>query len=160
MGEMLSRLGNDTLPQVVVEMFTHWCIWGQARPALVTVLHRANLNNLAETVMNSHEARAIIQIGSEANTEIKALRVQADPLGMSAAEAATFEFTRMAGAVGNNTIDAETVAFFAARVCGWAGWAATDFTDPNAKRTSEARARDEQEQQLQQLVNEHTASAG
>lgn len=155
MSDRLTQLNSDALPRVVLEMFAHWCVWEQARPALVTVLQRTNLGESAAAIRDSADLLEVTQHVQAVNGGIRDLRAQADPLGTSAAEGAAFEFTRMIEALDETNLDAEAVAFFAARVCGWSGWAETDFRDPTRKATAEHEARDAQTLRLSQLIAGH-----
>lgn len=152
MSDLLNQLGQDTLPQLVLEMFTHWCVWEQARPALVEVLRSVQLDEIADKVDAETNLRQVVLIVEAANQHIKELRAQTGPLGMSAAEAATFEFVNLFDTADEKNLDVEAVAFFSARVCGWAGWARTGFADTKQKAESEALARQNQEAQLQKLT--------
>jgi hypothetical protein len=158
MDQLREHLKKDTLPPVMVEMFAHWCIWEQARPALALVLQRANLQDIALRIDQATDLYSVARLGKSANAHIRALRASADPLGMSAAEAATFEFANIIKAADEKNLDAEAVAFFAARVCGWAGWAQTDFKDPRHKIAAEKQASARQERYLEKLYSELAAT--
>ncbi|PJF22865.1 MAG: hypothetical protein CUN56_03840 [Phototrophicales bacterium] len=152
MTDWLSQLDKDTLPQIVLEMFTHWCVWEQARPALVTVLQQVQLEDIANQIERATDLRQVVQIVETANQQIKALRTKTGVLGISAAEAATFEFVNLFDTADEKNLDTEAVSFFAARVCGWAGWARSGFTDATQKTQAEEKARQDQEAYLAKLV--------
>lgn len=151
MTELLDHLGRDTLPEPLVAEFVRWCVWDQARSALLLILEKATLTEIADEIRRAPDLTALVQLGQRANQQAKEVRGKTGPLGYSAAEAAAFEFTNMTNAASDDNWDAEGVAFFASRVCGWAGWAATDFMDPMQKTTAEEHARREQASYLETL---------
>jgi hypothetical protein len=132
-------------------VFAHWCIWEQARPALVDVLARINLTTVAEKIEQATDLKRVLQASADANESIRSMRAQADPLGASAAEAAAYEFEHIVRAANENDLDADAIAFFAARVCGWAGWAHTDFKVMARKAEAEAEAHDLQKQKYMEI---------
>jgi len=152
-GDLLKLIGRDTLPSALVQQFITWCILQQARPALIIVLEVVGLEDTSKQIQTTDKFDQLLTLSTQANTEAKQLRQYAKtgPLGYSAAEAAAFEFTNMLNAARDAQFDAEAVAFFAARVCGWSGWAATQFNDPGQKAVAEAKAKQDQEQKLQHL---------
>lgn len=158
MSNLLDHLGKDTLPDILQEMFVHWCVWHQARPALVQVLERVDLHLYADQIRGATNLREVIQYGRKANAHIKMLRMKTNPLGLSAAEAATYEFSQLVAAADERNLDSESVAFFAARVCGWAAWAASGFASNTAKETAEQRALQFQADRLSQLLRENSAA--
>ena len=151
MGSLLEHLGKDTLPQALLDAFVRWCVWEQARPALALVLEKAQLATLAEEVREAEDLVTLSGVSERAGQSAHEARKATGPLGMSAAEAAAFEMANLVRAADADDGDPESVAFFAARVCGWAGWAETDFTDPAQKMLAEQEARDLQENQLHTL---------
>jgi hypothetical protein len=151
---ILDHLGRDTLPREVVNSFVHWCIWEQARPAMTIVLERAGLTDIAVQMHDAADIPMLTRLGQETNQHIRMLRGQTAPLLLSAAEAAAFEFNNLTNAASEDQWDAEGVAFFAARVCGWASWADTDFTDPTRKAAAERIARKAQIAELERLLRE------
>jgi hypothetical protein len=152
--DLLDHLGRDTLPRRVVNTFIHWCIWAQARPAMAIVLERAGLTDIAVRMRDAGDLAVLTRLGHETNQHIRMLRGQTAPLLLSAAEAAAFEFNNLTNAASEEYWDAEGVAFFAARVCGWASWADTDFTDPTRKAAAERIARKAQVAELERLLRE------
>jgi hypothetical protein len=155
MTDLLNQLAGDAVPGEVVNQFVGWCVWEQARPALTLVLAKVGLDEMVEAINTVDDLRALAYLSHEANAYIKDLRGSTGPLLLSAAEAATFEFSSMTAAAGEEDWDVEGVAFFAARVCGWAGWAAIDFADPAQKAAAEDHARQQQAQVLERLWREH-----
>lgn len=154
MSDLLEQL--DTLPRSVIEQFIRWCIWEQARPALLLILDRNMMTDFADNIREARNIPVLAQLSEQANAFVKSRRGATGPLGLSAAEAGTFEFTNMMKAATDEAADAEAVAFFASRVCGWAGWASTDFTDPAQKTVAEVEAREEQELYLNQLLRQES----
>lgn len=160
MVNLLEHLGKDTLPKPMLEAFVHWCVWEQARPALVEVLGKAGLDNLVADLKATSTIDSLEEVSRRAGNFAHEARKATGPLGMSAAEAAAFEMLNLAQAAADADWDPESVAFFSARVCGWAGWAQTDFRDPTKKISAEQSAREEQETRLQSLWQKHgTANA-
>ena len=158
MTSLLEHLGKDTLPKPVLDAFVDWCIWQQARPALLQVLEKTKLVGPADDVRAASDLPALATSSERARNEAHEARKTTGPLGMSAAEAAAFEVTNLVTAASEEEWDPESVSFFAARVCGWAGWAQTDFKDPEQKSKAEITARNEQDAQLQTLWKKHGLS--
>lgn len=153
MSDLLDQLGSDTLPASVVDSFVRWCMLEQARPALVTVLEKFGLSNLATQVEATNEPPKLLTLATQIHAQVQALGAKSStgPLGFSAAKAATYEFGNLMQAANENPVDAEAVAFFAARICGWAGWAGAGFGEPQSKASAELDARQTQEGKLQSL---------
>jgi len=159
MNDLLNQLAGDAAPAEVVQQFVGWCVWQQARPALALVLAKVGLDDMVQAINTVDDLGSLAYLSHEANTYIKDLRGSTGPLLLSAAEAATFEFSSMVAAAREDGADVEGVAFFAARVFGWAGWAAVDFADPAQKAVAEAQARKQQTSVLDRLWREHTGQA-
>ncbi len=151
MANLLERLDQDTLPRPMVAAFIEWCIWDQARTALVLVLGKTGLETVADDFDQARDIPALEDLSARAIAAIKAARGRTGPLGISAAEAAVFEFANLLKAASEPDWDPMGAAFFSARVCGWAGWAATDFSQPLQKTEAEQTARRDQEARLQEL---------
>ena len=148
MGELLSQLGRETLPNKVVGQFIHWCVWQQARQALVLVLEEVNLTEIAEGIQLAQDLPAVTKLSQQAKAHIESLDTSKNPQGLSVAKGAVFEFINMAKSADEATFDAEGVSFFASRVCGWAGWAVTGFSQTTEKAAAEEAALQAQEAQL------------
>jgi len=159
MTDLLAHLNRDTLPEALVDAFIQWCIWEQARPALITVLEVGMMHDLADNLRHAETLVALMEHGDLANAYAKQMQGQANPKMLSAAEAAAFEFGNMMRATTPDHYDAEEVAFFASRVCGWAQWAISGFADPNEKMQAEDDARKEQETHLERLWREAASNA-
>jgi hypothetical protein len=158
MGDLLSHLGRDTLPQEVIREFVHWCVWQQARQALVLVLEEASLTQIAESIQTAEALPEVTQLSEQAKAHIDTLDRQDYPRGLSAAEGAVFEFINMAKSAEEATLDVEAVSFFASRVCGWAGWAVTGFNETAEKSAAESAALQAQEAHLEGLLKEHQST--
>jgi hypothetical protein len=148
MDELLSQLGRDILPKQVVSKFIYWCVWQQARQALVLILEEAKLTDIAESIQSAQDLPSVTKLSEKAKSHIELLDNSQNPRGLSAAEGAVFEFINMAKSAEEATFDAEGVSFFASRVCGWAGWAVTGFSQMAEKAASEEAALQAQEAQL------------
>ncbi len=151
MAELLEHLGKDTLPRQLVKEFVNWCVFEQGYPALLLVLDKTMMTEVASKLRETTDLDTLYKLGQEANLLAKEARERTGPLGLSAAEAAANEFTKMIEATSEPNWDAEGVAFFASRVYGWAGWAETDFADPMQKAIAERQARKAQEACLEEL---------
>ena len=155
MSDLLGQLGRDTLPQEVVQEFIHWCVWQQARQALVLVLEEASLTEIAESIQSAEDLPAVTRLSEQAKTHIDTLDREDNPRGLSAAEGAVFEFINMAKSAEEASFDVEGVSFFASRVCGWAGWAVTGFKETAEKSAAEIAALAAQEAHLEGLLKAH-----
>jgi hypothetical protein len=151
MSSLMEYLGKDTLPHKIESAFVEWCIWQQARPALTQVLNKANLPQIANEVALTRDLNALIALSGKASQAAKESTKKTGVLALSAAEAVLYEVSGLAKAASEKDWEPELVAFFSARLCGWAGWASTDFSEPARKVQAEKEARDQQEAQLQIL---------
>jgi hypothetical protein len=159
MDDLLSHLGRDTLPREVIQEFVHWCVWQQARQALVLVLEEASLTEIAESIQTAEDLPEVTRLSEQAKAHIDTLDRKDYPRGLSAAEGAVFEFINLAKSAEEATLDVEGVSFFASRVCGWAGWAVTGFNETTEKSAAEIAALQAQEAHLEGLLKEHQSSA-
>lgn len=155
MSDLLGQLGGDTLPPEMVEAFLNWCVWEQARPALVTILERTGLTEHAGNLRQVTTYAALAQASEKAGRDVQEARKRTGPLGLSAAEAASFLTHRIARAATEAEWDPEGVAFYAAQVAGWAGFAESGFTMPSQKTATENQAREHQEARLAELWKIH-----
>lgn len=148
----LEQLGKDLLPKNVEAAFIDWCIWQQAQPALNRLLVNTDLEVLARQLQAAKSLNGLV---STAASLAEALRrdYKTDTLrGLFAARGAAFEFLNLLKEATEPEPDAEEVAFFAVRVCGWAGWAQTNFSQPEDKQAAEDEARAQQAQKLEALM--------
>lgn len=155
MSELFDNLSRDTLPPALVEAFVNWCVFEQARPAMVQVLEKTGLHDHAERLRAATTYAALVATSETAGHDAHEARKSTGPLGLSTAEAAAFLVSRVARAATELEWDPEGVAFFAAQVCGWAGFAASGFSDFNRKNDAEQVARTEQEAKLSDLWQQH-----
>jgi hypothetical protein len=151
MSELLDHLSRDTLPPELLDSFVNWCVWEQAHPALLTILQKTGLYEQADHLQTAKTFAMLAQISEKAGNDVHEARKSTGPLGLSTAEAASFLVSRMAKAATEAEWDPEGVAFFAAQVCGWAGFAEVGFNDFNRKTIAEQIARQTQEDQLSGL---------
>ena len=151
MTTLLEHLGRDTLPPAVIDAFVRWCVWQQAKPALLTVLKQTGLVEGAQQVETATTYAELQHITATIGSDVHAMRTRTGPLGLSAAEAASFLVSRMAAAATEADWDPEGVAFFAAQMQGWAAFAETNFSDPVRKPAAEQQARQQQEAMLSEL---------
>ncbi len=158
MSELLDHLSRDTLPPELLESFVNWCVWEQAHPALLTILQKTGLQNQADELQAAKTFAMLAQVSEKAGHDVHEARKSTGPLGLSTAEAASFLVSRMANAATEAEWDPEGVAFFAAQVCGWAGFAEVGFNDFNRKTLAEQIARQTQEDQLSGLWRQFVVS--
>lgn len=152
---VLDYLGKDALPYALETAFVDWCVWEQARPALVKVLEKTVLSPLASEFQAAGDLETLMALGQRAVEEVTRAHGDTGPLGLSAAKGALFEFNNLLAAIPEPDFDPEAVAFFAARVCGWAGWTSADFSQPDSKARAEQEAQRQQAARLQALWDEH-----
>lgn len=157
MNSLMEYLGKDTLPHKIESAFVDWCVWQQARPALMLVLKKANLEHIAEKVGAIRDLGTLASLSTRASKEAKESTKKTGVLALSAAEAVAYEVANLTNAASETHWDPESVAFFAARLVGWAGWAETDFSEPSRKTLAETSARQDQEDQLQILWRDMSA---
>ena len=154
MTTLLEHLGQDTLPPAVIDAFMRWCVWQQARPALITVLKQTGLDEAVQQVQQVEAATTyaeLQQVTSTIGADVHAMRTRTGPLGLSAAEATCFLVSRIAAAATEAHWDPEGVAFYASQMRGWAAFAETNFSDPVRKPAGEQQARQQQEATLAEL---------
>jgi len=151
MTTLLEHLGRDSLPPAVIDAFVRWCVWQQARPALLTVLKQTGLHEAVEQVEGATTYAELHQITAAIGADVHAMRTRTGPLGLSAAEATCFLVSRIAAAATEAHWDPEGVAFFAAQMQGWAAFAETGFSEPVRKPAGEQQARQQQEAMLSEL---------
>lgn len=155
---MLDHLDKDVLPREVIQAFVTWCLWEQARPALVQVLEQTPLAELAAQFKTAQDLPTLAALAADVRFSREETSSSDRPLAISAAEGAAFEFANLIQTAQDSEIDAESAAFFASRVCGWAGWASHNFRSQVDKTAAEQSARQAQEARLEALYKQFTAS--
>lgn len=155
MSELFDHLSRDTLPPALVETFVNWCVFEQARPAMVQVLEKTGLQEHANHLRAATSYTALVAASEAAGHDAHEARKSTGPLGLSTAEAAAFLVSRVARAATEVEWDPEGVAFFAAQVCGWASFAEGGFNDFNRKNDAEQTARNQQEAKLAELWQQY-----
>lgn len=151
MTTLLEHLGRDTLPPAVIDAFVQWCVWEQARPSLLMVLKKTGLAEATQRVEAASTYAELQKVTAHIGEDVHAMRTRTGPLGLSAAEAASFLVSRMAASATESDWDPEGVAFFAAQMQGWAAFAETGFSEPLRKAGAEQVARQQQEAMLAEL---------
>jgi hypothetical protein len=154
MSSLLDYLENETLPKPVERAFVEWCVWEQARRALTVILKSMELHSLIEALGAAQNLDGLFSWSENATRIVNRMQPQAGALNVSSAKAALFEFQNLTKAARKGEWDPGGAAFFSARVCGWAGWAATGFSQPAQKNLAEQEARQEQENRLTQLLQQ------
>ncbi|MCS6835914.1 MAG: hypothetical protein NZ750_07840 [Anaerolineae bacterium] len=148
---LLDHLNRDTVPSHVLEAFVSWCIWEQARPALMSILDKTGLQAAADALRQAHDLAHLQSVCQSASQQAHEARRRTGPLGLSTAEAAANLMARLARSASEADFDAEGVAFFAAQIVGWAGFAESGFSDSRRKMQAEDEARQAQEARLRAL---------
>ncbi|MCU0513561.1 MAG: hypothetical protein MUE40_13450 [Anaerolineae bacterium] len=149
--DVLAQLKEATLPPRLVQAFCAWCVWQQAVPALMGVLEQIGLTAAVEELRQAQDYAPLAQMCERIGGETTATRRRTGPLGVSTAEAALFLVARIARAADGSQPDADGVAFYAAQVMGWGGFAATGFTLAARKTAAESEARQAQAYKLREL---------
>jgi len=148
---LLDHLNRDTMPPHVLEAFIAWCIWDQARAALLRILDKTGLHGAAHELHQAHDLTRLQTVCLSASQQAHEARRRTGPLGMSTAEAAANLMARLARSASEADFDPEGVAFFAAQIVGWAAFAESGFADAQRKTHAEQEARQAQEAHLRQL---------
>jgi len=159
MTEFLDNLGKDTFPPAMIDDFVRWCVWEQARPALVEILAVTGCGDLADEIENISSYSKLEKLSGEAGNYAHEMAQRTGPLGISSAEAAAFLAQKLARAAQESDWDPEGVSFFTIQVLGWHGFAGTMFTDMKKKIEATNTARDQQEQKLATLWEQYGAAA-
>lgn len=153
MAQYLDQLGKDILPKSIEQAFIEWCIWQQARPALVAVLHDTGIHPLADSINAAKSMHDLVRAGGQLAETLRRDYKTDSLRGLFAARGAAFEFVNMLNTATEAEPDAEAVAFFAVRVCGWRGWAQTGFSKADDKQHAEDAAREAQSQELAKMMS-------
>lgn len=151
----LDYLNKDTIPPDVLARFVDWCVWQQARPALVEVLERVGMSQSAHDISHADDFARLQAVCHEAHQLARTTPRRTGPLGLSTAEAATNLMERLLKAA-HEQDDPEGAAFFSAQMVGWSGFAEASFVDVRRKTQAEEEARKAQEQHLRQLWHDHS----
>lgn len=155
MSEFIENLSKDTFPPVMVEAFVRWCVWEQARPAIVEVLKLTGVTGLAQEIDETQSYQELERLSETAGNYAQEIGKRTGPLGISSAEAASFLMQKLAHAAQEAEFDPEAVSFFTIQVVSWQGFAETLFTDMKKKIESANQARDRQEEKLAELWQQY-----
>ncbi len=155
MSELIDNLGKDIYPPVMVEMFVHWCVWEQARPAIVDILKLTGVDELASHIAKTESYTDLEVLSEQAGNLAKEIAKRTGPLGISTAEASAFLMQKLAHAAQEADFDPEAVSFFTIQMMGWAGFAETLFTDMKRKLASSDAAKVAQEKKLIELWQQY-----
>lgn len=151
MTEFLDNLGKDVFPPAMIDDFVRWCIWEQARPALVDILIVTDVSDLADQIKQANSYAELEQMSEQAGNRAKQMGKRTGPLGISTAEAVAFLSQKLAHAAQEAEWDPEAVSFFTMQIVGWHAFAGTMFTDMKKKVAAANEARDRQEAKLAEL---------
>jgi|GEM_PF-1419233 len=160
MSDLLDNLGKDTYPSAMVDTFVRWCVWEQARPAIVDVLKLTGVDELANEIAVTTSYSDLENLSEQAGRHAQEIGKRTGPLGISSAEAAAFLMQKLAHAAQEAEFDPEAVSFFTIQVVSWAGFAETLFTDMKKKVTAANAAKKAQEQKLIELWQEYESESG
>ena len=159
MSEYLDNLGKDVFPAAMIDEFIKWCVWEEARPALVEILIVTSLGALADQIEQANTYAELERISEEAGNHAKQIGKSTGPLGISTAEAAAFLSQKLAHAAQEAEFDPEAVAFFATQIISWHAFAGTMFTDMKKKIAAINESREKQEAKLAELWEKFGVSA-
>ena len=151
MTDLLDNLSKDVFPPAVVDHFVRWCIWEQARPALVRVLSLTGVTDLADEIQATTSYTELERLSEHAGRHAQAIGRRTGPLGISTAEATAFLVQKLAHVAQESDWDPEAVSFYTIQVMGWQGFAETMFTEIKKKIEATEAARVTQEEKLAEL---------
>ena len=157
MSEFIDNLGKDVFPPAMVDYFVRWCVWEQARPALVDVLAVTGVEGLADEIEQTSSYSELERLSEKAGNYAHDIGKRTGPLGISTAEAIAFLAQKLARAAQEADWDPEAVSFFTIQVVGWHGFAGTMFTDIKKKLAAAEDARVKQEEKLAELWEKYGA---
>ena len=138
-------------PPAMIDDFVRWCVWEQARPALVSVLSLTGVTELAEKISQASSYTELEQLSEQAGNFAHEIGQRTGPLGISTAEATAFLVQKLSHAAQEADWDPEAVSFFTIQVKSWQGFAESMFTDMKKKIAAATEAKDAQEQHLSAL---------
>lgn len=151
MTDLLDNLSRDVFPPAMVDHFVRWCIWEQARPALVSVLSWTGVHDLANEIRDTTSYTELEKLSEQAGKFAQQIGRQTGPLGISTAEAISFLMQKLALVAQESDWDPEAVSFYTIQVMGWGGFAETMFTEIQKKIEATEAARVTQEEKLAEL---------
>mgnify|MGYP005838545001 CR=1 FL=1 len=147
---LLDLLGTEKLPQEAEQKFVEFCIWQQARPALVEVLRVAGL---AEAAQEAERAATVEALAAWAGHAAKlAQQANLPIMALGAVQGVAAEINQLALSANPPVPDAGAVSFHAARLVGWAGWARNNFRTSTFKASAENIAYGEQLHTLMKMI--------
>ena len=151
MTDLLDNLSKDIFPPAMVDHFVRWCVWEQARPALVNVLSLTGVGDLADEIRATTSYAELEKLSEQAGKYAQDIGKRTGPLGISTAEAISFLMQKLAHAAQEADWDPEAVSFYTIQVMGWQGFAETMFTETKKKIEATEAARTAQEEKLAEL---------
>lgn len=159
MSEFLDNLGKDVFPAVMIDHFVRWCVWEEARPALVKVLSVTGVDELSNQIKHTSSYSDLETLSERAGKYAHEIGKRTGPLGISTAEAISFLAQKLAHAAQESDWDPEAVSFFTIQVLGWHGFAESMFTDIHKKVEAADAARERQENKLAELWEKFGATS-
>jgi len=151
MTDLLDNLSKDVFPPAMVDHFVRWCIWEQARPALVSVLSLTGVTDLADEISKTTSYTELERLSEQAGNHAHEIGMRTGPLGISTAEATAFLVQKLAHVAQEADWDPEAVSFYTVQVMGWQGFAETMFTEMKKKLEATEAARITHEEKLAEL---------
>jgi hypothetical protein len=151
MSQLLDNLSQDVFPPAMVDHFVRWCIWEQARPALVSVLTLTGVTDLADEINAASSYTELERLSEQAGNHAHEIGQRTGPLGISTAEATAFLVQKLAHVAQEADWDPEAVSFYTIQVMGWQGFAQSSFTEMRKKIEVTEAARITQEEKLAEL---------
>lgn len=147
---LLDLLGTGKLPPQAERKFIEFCIWQQARPAIVQILRAASLEAQAGEAGQARDLASLTACVRDAAATAE--RAGLPVLALGAVQAAAAELAQLGEAADPTDGDPEEVSFHAARLAGWASWAENSFQTGMFKTSGEEVAYGTQLQALMTLV--------
>jgi hypothetical protein len=148
---LLDMLGTEHLPREAETRFIEFCIWQQARPALVQILEAVEMPVYAAEMSGAADLAGLQKCASDA--AMTALTTRNIPvMALAAVQGTASEVEALVKAADPAEADAAAVSFHAARLVGWASWAINKFSTGMFKSSAEQVAYGEQLQELMKML--------
>lgn len=143
------------MPQIAstaaAQQYIDFCVWQQARPAIVKVLESCDQPAYALQAEEAGQVAILAESTQQAATAIL-LRRGIPVMQLAAVQGIAGEMKQIATAVEADLPDLEAMSFHAARLVGWAAWADYNFGTGSAKAHAEEAAYAKQLQTVHQLL--------
>ena len=147
---LLDLLGTEKLPAQAERQFIEFCLWQQARPAIVQILRETGLDAYAEEAAGVKTPAALAACVHRAAKVAQSAKLPI--MAFATVQGAATDTEQLAAAAHPDTDDPEAASFHAARLAGWATWAANQFQNGTLKTTAENVAYGAQLKMLMNLL--------